>query len=474
VTKLISIVLVLATAGTAWAATQSYSTATRQLRAPLQIGSVVPELLDPSLQDLTIGLMKQANLADVGRITVTWQKGQTAMDPGQLGDLRTGVDNATAAGVDVYLDIYPNGSSQTPNSPARPGRLRHLGGIDRRGPAEREARDRRQRVQPHLFWLPQFGSAGQDLAATGYTKLLAKTYERDQGGAPAVEVLGGALAHSGTDKPLERAADTLAGAVHPRHGHGVRALKRTKPIMDAFAYHPTWKQPTLPPTCRHVRGKTLTIDRLRKLVSALNRAFEGTKQKGAALRSSTTNSASRRWCRPRRAARTAARSRGPRTRARGDAGRYYEQGFPPRRLPATVRRDMVFRLIDSEFLESFQSGVYYADRTTPKSSLPAVAAAATKYRSRTITGCATLLAPTPVISWPTRTLACDADCAYVETFRRVGSSAPVATIRGTALAGVDTRLAQAKLKPGRYRITLRVTATAYRANAFTATSPPFG
>jgi hypothetical protein len=154
--------------------------------------------------------------------------------------------------------------------------------------------------------------------------------------------------------------------------------------------------------------------------------------------------------------------------------KYYEQGFHLAACQPTVRVIMVFRLIDSEFLESFQSGVYYADRKTPKSSLPAVAAAATKYRSRTITGCAKLLAPTPVISWPTRTLACDADCAYVETFRRVGSSAPVATIRGTALAGVDTRLAQAKLKPGRYRITLRVTATAYRANAYTATSPPFG
>ena len=54
---------------------------------------------------------------------------------------------------------------------------------------------------------------------------------------------------------------------------------------------------------------------------------------------------------------------------------------------------MVFRLIDSEFLASFQSGVYYADRKTPKSSLPAVAAAARSYRGRTVTGCAALLAP---------------------------------------------------------------------------------
>src|SRR6185436_14044191 len=74
VTKLLSLLLGLATAGTSWAASGA---APRQLRVPLQIGGVVPELLDPGLQDLTIGLMKQAKVADVGRITVTWQKGQT-------------------------------------------------------------------------------------------------------------------------------------------------------------------------------------------------------------------------------------------------------------------------------------------------------------------------------------------------------------------------------------------------------------
>ena len=154
--------------------------------------------------------------------------------------------------------------------------------------------------------------------------------------------------------------------------------------------------------------------------------------------------------------------------------RYYEQGFHLAACQPTVRAIMVFRLIDSEFLESFQSGVFYADRMTPKSSLPAVAASAQRYRAPTVAGCAALLAPTPVVDWRKRTLTCDADCAYTATFRGVGSSAPVATIRGTGIAGIETRLPQAKLKPGRYRITLVVTATAYKANAFRSTSPPFG
>jgi hypothetical protein len=135
---------------------------------------------------------------------------------------------------------------------------------------------------------------------------------------------------------------------------------------------------------------------------------------------------------------------------------------------------MVFRLIDSPFLASFQSGVYYADRTSPKSSRAAVAAAARRYRVRTVAGCAALLAPKPLVDWRRRLLTCDADCAYTEIFRRVGSSRPVATLRGRAVASVPLRLATAKLKPGRYRIALRVTATAYKANANTTLSPILG
>jgi hypothetical protein len=475
VTKLLSILLVLATAGTACAASQRHTTAPRQLRAPLQIGSVVPELLDPGLQDLVIGLMKNANLADVGRITVTWQRGQTALDPGLLGDLRTGVDKATAAGIDVYLDLYPNGSSQTPNSTADQADFATwTASIVAALPNLKHVIVGNE-SNLNLFWLPQYGSTGQDLAAIGYTKLLARTYDAVKAAAPAVEVLGGALAHSGTDKRSSARQTHSPAQFVLDMGAAYRASKRAKPIMDAFAYHPYMERADLPPTLRHVRSKTLTIADYGKLVSVLKRAFAGTAQKGATLplvydefgveaQIPAAQLASYSGTEP------------PTTHPVPEAiqAKYYEQGFHLAACQPTVRAIMVFRLIDSEFLESFQSGVYYADRKTPKSSLPAVAAAATKYRSRTIIGCAALLAPTPVISWPTRTLTCDADCAYVATFRRVGSPAPVATIRGTALAGVDTRLPQAKLKPGRYRIGLVVTATAYRANAFRSTSPAFG
>ena len=136
---------------------------------------------------------------------------------------------------------------------------------------------------------------------------------------------------------------------------------------------------------------------------------------------------------------------------------------------------MVFRLIDSEFLESFQSGVYYADRETPKSSLPAVAAAATKYRSRTISRLRD--AARPDAGDQLADANADLRCRLRLRRRRSAASARRRRLRrsaGRRSPESRHRLPQAKLKPGRYRITLRVTATAYKANAFTATSPPFG
>lgn len=469
------LVAVLVAAGAACAGTQVHRTPQRQARVPLQIGGVVPELLDPGLQDLTIGLMKQAALDDVGRITVTWQKGQRALDPGQLGDLRTGVDKATAAGIDAYLDVYPNGSSQTPNATAEQAdfaawtastvaalpNLRHvIVGNE---------------CNLNLFCLPQYGSGGKDVAATNYTKLLAATYDAVKQAAPHVEVLGGALAHSGTDKPSSARQTHSPAQFILDMGKTYRALKRTKPIMDAFAYHPYMERADLPPTFKHTRGKTLTIADYGKLVSALKRAFAGTAQKGATL--------------PIVYDEFGVEAQVPAAELDGYSERepptthpvpektqaaYYDLGFHLAACQPTVRAIMVFRLIDSEFLSSFQSGLFYADRATPKSSLPAIAAAARTHRARTVASCGVLLQPKPVVDWRRRTITCDSDCAYNAVFRRVGQKRPVGTIPGTAVAGVETKLPQAKLKPGRYRITLTVRATAYKANPYSTTSPPFG
>jgi len=139
---------------------------------------------------------------------------------------------------------------------------------------------------------------------------------------------------------------------------------------------------------------------------------------------------------------------------------------------STVRTFMVFRLIDSPFLSSWQSGVYYADRETPKSSRAAAAAAVRQERTTSPTGCAQLLAPKPIVDWKRRSILCDTDCLYEQRYIRQPGGKVAAALRGRGTAGLPARLAHPpRILPGRYRVLLRVSTISYRANPFLATSP---
>jgi hypothetical protein len=473
---LITAALVAAGTSSAAASTSPVTRSTVAARTPLQIGAVVPELLDPNLQESTIALTERANLADAARVTVTWQRSETAMDEGLLSDLRNGVALARAAGSDVYLDAYPADSSQTPRTTTAQTRFATwLAGVVKGIPGLKHVIVGNE-PNLNLFWSPQFGPGGQDTAAVGYERLLARTYDTVKRVAPRVEIVGGTLAHSGTNRQGTGRDTHSPSRFILDMGAAYRASHRTKPIMDAFSYHPYMERADLPPTFRHSPlANPVTIADYGKLISTLQRAFGGTKQKGQTLPLVYDEFGVEAKI-PAAHASLYSGSEPATTHPVSEAtqARYYADGMHLAACQPTVRTFMVFRLIDSPFLSSFQSGVYYADRQTPKSSRAAVAAAAKRYRSRTVAGCAALLAPRPLVDWKRRVLTCDADCAYTETFRRLGSSRPVATVRRTGIAAVPTRLAAAKLKAGRYRITLQVTATAYKANAFVTKSPVFG
>ena len=431
----------------------------------------MPELLDPNLQDLTIVGGEGANLADNARVTVTWQRGQKALDPGVLGDLSTGVEKALAAGVDVYLDVYPNGSSQTPTSPADQGAFATWTASVVAGlPGIRHVIVGNE-PNLNLFWLPQFGSSRQRPAAIGYERLLARTYDAVKAAAPTVEVVGGALAHSGTDKP-GTGRDTHSPAQFILDmGSAYRASHRTKPIMDAFAYHPYMERSDLPPTFRHVRWEDADDRRLRKARLGAEACVRGHGPEGRDAADRLRRVRGRGEDPGPSTRRSTAAGEPPTTRPVSEATQatYYVQAMHLAACQPTVRAFMVFRLIDSEFLESFQSGVYYADRQTPKSSLPVVAASARKYRARAIAGCATLLAPKPLVDWGKRQIICDERLPV-----RRDVAAPRLEPPGRKPPGDGARRrdhpARPCAAPGRpIPLALRVAATAYKANAYVKT-----
>jgi len=183
----------------------------------------------------------------------------------------------------IFLAVYQPGSATTPLTPeARQQFADYVTAIMRDAP---EIRDVIIGNEPNLnrFWMPQFDASGGDVAAPAYLALLFAVYDAVQQVDPDVAVWGGALAPRGIDRP-GTGRDTHSPARFILDlGAAYRASHRTKPIMDAFTYHPYMERSDLSPTLRHPRSKTLTIADYRRLVSLLGRAFGGTEQPGSKM-----------------------------------------------------------------------------------------------------------------------------------------------------------------------------------------------
>jgi hypothetical protein len=470
--RLVSILAVAVTTGV-------LSAAAAQARSPLQVGAVVPELTVRNLVGSTIEKMTESGLDGAGRVTLTWKRGQKALDAGQQSDLQYAVQQAADKGIDIYLTVYPDGARDTPRTPAaRLTFARWVAGIVGQIP---ELRHVIVGNEPNInrFWLPQFDRKGKDVAAPAYVRLLARTYDAVKAVAPSIEVVGGTLSHMGINRPGS-GRDTIA----PQRfildmGRAYRESRRQLPIMDAFSFHPYLEHANLPPTYKHYSPRIMTIADYGRVVSLLGRAFDGTAQKGSRL--------------PIVYAEFGVESRTPAallpvytgtepatTRPVNESvqARFYAKAMQMAACQPTVRTFLVFRLIDEPARGGWQSGVYYANGS-PKASLPGVEAAARRLAEQRPTGCASVLAPKPLVSFfPVRrptarfptvkpiSLFCDADCAY--QVRLAKGSSLVALARGRAIAGVRKKIAltEALLPRGSYRITVRVAATDFRANPF--------
>jgi hypothetical protein len=390
------------------------------------------------------------------------------------------MQQAEEAGIDVYLTLYPAGATDTPRTPASRNTFAGWAAwIAARLPKLRHVIVGNE---PNLnrFWLPQFDVHGKDVAAPAYVRLLARAYDTIKAVKPSVEVIGGALSHMGLNRP-----SSLRDTQAPQRflldmGKAFRESGRRRPIMDAFAFHPYLEHADLPPTYKHYSPRVITIADYGRLVSLLRRAFDGTAQLGSKL--------------PIVYAEFGVESRIPAALLPAYTGtepsttrpvresvqaKYYAKALQMAACQPTVRTFLVFRLIDEPARDGWQSGLYYANGS-PKASLPAVEAAARRLEEQAPTGCRTLLAPKPRVSFfPVRrptarfptlmpiSLLPDADGTY--EVRLLKGSSLVADVRGRAVAGVRRHigLTETFLTAGTYRLTIRVTATDFSAKPFT-------
>ena len=121
------------------------------------------------------------------------------------GDELIALQNASTAaqfdGVRLIVSIYPRDRRTTPlNARARGEFAEYAASVARLVPG---VKDFIVGNEPNLnlFWMPQFGAGGRDLAAPSYELLLAKTYDALKSVSPDINVIGGALSPRGQDAP---------------------------------------------------------------------------------------------------------------------------------------------------------------------------------------------------------------------------------------------------------------------------------
>jgi hypothetical protein len=440
--------------------------------------------LDPPVAKARMDLAALAGFGTV-RMTMTWNRGETAVGGDDERELRNAVAAAQLDGVRLILSIYPKTWRQTPLTSGQRGEFAAFAAsIAREFPS---IRDFVVGNEPNLnlFWMPQFGSDGADLAARSYELLLAKTYDALKSVSSDVDVIGGALASHGEDKP---------NSVRPTHsptafitdlGAAYRASHRRLPIMDAFAIHPYLIPSRLPPTFAHPLTTTIGIADYPKLVQLLTQAFRGTAQRGETLPIVYDEFGYQSRIPPAKQhlythlAAKAAQDAIPESQQAA----YYREAFMLAACQPTVAGMLIFHVVDERDARAWQSGVYYSNGT-PKTSLRSVrdaALAATNgdvpcAQPKTIDDMSNVLFREPSLGSPSLLEAdfmCAEPCTYQLRILDASTADVVAVATGNAVGATAVTIPAAKVTAGRYQYALRVFKCGKPGTAQTRFSSPF-
>ena len=420
----------------------------------------LPKAQDAAFAKSELDLAKLAGL-DAIRVTQTWTKGQTTLGPGNAITLGNAVTAAQFAGVRLILSLYPFGSSVTPlTDQDRKDFASFVVDVAKRYPY---VHDFIIGNEPNLnrFWLPQFGPNGEDVAAPAYEQLLATTYDALKAARPHSTIYGGALAPRGVDRPGTGRDTHSPTAFVSDLGAAYRASGRQVPIMDAFAFHPYPESSSIGPVFPHPNSTAIGLADYQKLVNLLGVAFDGTAQRGSGLPILYDEFGIETQI-PAAKADLYTGTEPATTKPVDEAtqGRMYTEAMQMTFCQPTVIGLLLFHFQDEPALSAWQSGVYYVDGTA-KSSLPAVAAAATAVHRGVITSCPALrLSPKVTLKRAPSTatlnrisLTCSVDCTYRARF----DSHTI--LAGTATGGVPKLLLlRGKLAPGTHQLVLTATA----------------
>lgn len=130
----------------------------------------------------------------------------------------------------------------------------------------------------NLFWRPQFDASGQNASAAAFGPYLAAAYDALKGVDPEIKVVGVGLSPRGNDRPDARNNISTSPVRFLRAlGSWYRKSGRTRPLMDAFSFHPYPRNAT-DPLERGYQWPNAGFVNLDRIKQALWDAFHGTAQ----------------------------------------------------------------------------------------------------------------------------------------------------------------------------------------------------
>jgi hypothetical protein len=320
---------------------------------------------DPAVAMAKMELAKAAGF-DTIRITAIWAPGQSAVPKDQLQALQSIAAAGVFLNIHIVATIMPFGSRTTPlTATARTQFARFSADLVRRVPTIREYIVGNE---PNLnrYWMPQFGPKGEDVAAPAYVKLLATTYDAIKAADKGVFINGGSVSPRGGDIP-NTGRDTHSPTMFITDmGLAYRALNRSRPIMDGFAFHPYGENSSTPPTVEHPNSKSIGLADYDRLVELLGIAFDGTPQLGSALPilydeygvDSQIPTSKREFYEGRELSKPV---------PEGVQASYYRQALQMAACQPTVRGFLIFHVTDETDYGRWQSGLYFPDGSAKSS-----------------------------------------------------------------------------------------------------------
>ena len=188
------------------------------------------------------------------------------------------IANALAAGLRVTLAVYPYPPRELEAGLGSPALFAsYVGVLASIYPQVRQFVIGNEPNQP-AFWRPQFDAAGQNASAAAFGPYLAAAYDVLKSIDPEIRVVGVGLSPRGNDRPQARNNVSTSPVRFLRAlGAWYRQSGRTRPLMDAFGFHPYPSKATDPLERGYV-WPNVGFANLDRLKQALWDAFHGTAQ----------------------------------------------------------------------------------------------------------------------------------------------------------------------------------------------------